>query len=122
MAPASSTARRPARSRLAMPGKGGKTKGGPKPVGGGAAGGRPRPNRLLLGVLGLVALAAVGRVAMPGLFGGGGHAAVSFTTPLTDRHFGAHVTPTTVAGGTTATTGGRPVRDPFTPQPGYGSS
>ncbi len=116
MAPAA-TARRPGRARLAMPGKARKAKSAPKPV---AAGGRQRPNRLLLGVLGVCALAAVGRLAMPSLFGGGGKSSVAFTSPVSGRTFVTHLTPTTVAGGTTATTVGRPVRDPFTPPPGYG--
>ena len=118
MAP-STTTRRAGRARLTMPGRAANTKGGPKPIGG--AGGRQRPNRFLLGVLGVVALAAVGRLAMPSLFGGGAKSSVAFTSPISGRTFVAHLTPTTVAGGTTATTVGRPVRDPFTPPPGYGS-
>jgi len=111
MAPAS-TARRPPRIALRPRSKGATPAATP---------GRQRPNRLLLGVLGAVAVVAVGRLAVPGMFGGGSHGVTSFSVPLTDRHLVPHAPSTTVPGGTTATTVGRPARDPFTPPAGYGS-
>ncbi len=121
MAPTATT-RRPALGRLSL-GKAGKGKAGPQPVGGSKAanGRRQKPNRLLLGVLGLVAVAAVGRVAMPGMFGGGSRAVAPLSAPLTDRHLLRRAPTTTVPGGGTATTVARPSRDPFTPPPGFGS-
>jgi hypothetical protein len=115
MAP-SATARRPARGRLTL----GKPKGGPQPVGA-AATRKPRPNRALLAVLGVVALAAVGRLAMPSMFGGGGTGVSSFSVPLTNRHFLVHAPTTTVPAGATGASSGRPSRDPFSAPPGYGS-
>jgi len=114
-------------SRLRLPGIApaakGKAKGksGPQPVGK-AAGKRSKPNPILLGGLGLVAVAGIGRVAMPGLFGGGStHAVASFPAPLTNRHLVRHAPNASAPGGTTATTaGGRPDRNPFTPAPGFG--
>ena len=104
----------------AAKGKGkGKGKDGPQLVG--AAGKRAKPNKLLLGGLAVVAVAGLGRVAMPSLFGGGStHAVASFPAPLTNRHLVRHA-PTAAPGATTATTAaGRPIRDPFTPPPGFG--
>ncbi len=116
MAP-SATARRPVRGRLSL----GKPKAGPQPVGAAAsAGGRQRPNKLLLGVLGLVAVVAVGRVAMPGMFGGGSPALPPLA-PITGRHLLLHSPSTTLPGGATASTVVRTGRNPFTPPPGYGS-
>src|SRR5579871_6353277 len=121
MAPATTTGR-PARPRLTLGKAKGKAKarGGPQAVGG-APGGKKRPNRFLLGVLGVVAVAAIGHLAMPGLFGGGSGAVATFPAPLTNRHFGPHVTTTVPATSGTGATVGRPSRDPFTPPPGYGS-
>jgi len=110
--PSASTTRRPPRVALRA-----RAKAQP---GAGAGGRRQRPNRILLGVLGVAAVAAVGRLAAPGMFGGGTHGAVSFSAPLTDRHLVLHAPTTTVPGSGTATTVARPVRDPFTPPPGYG--
>ncbi|HVM67835.1 MAG TPA: hypothetical protein VMU14_23370, partial [Acidimicrobiales bacterium] len=97
-----------------------KKKEGPQPVGG-PSGGKPKPNKILLGVLGLVGVVAIGHLAMPGMFGSSGHA-VPFTAPLADRHLVTHLTtPTTVAGGPATVSTGRPGRNPFAPPPGYGS-
>jgi hypothetical protein len=116
MAPGTTT-----RPRLSFGSLGGKRqkREGPQPIA--TAGGKSKPNKLLLSVLGLVALVAVGRLAMPGMFGGGSHGVATFTVPLTDRHFALHAPPTTAPGGTTAATVARPTRDPFAPAPGYGS-
>jgi hypothetical protein len=83
-----------------------------------------KPNPVLLGGLALVALAALARVADPGLFGGGTSAVSSFPAPITGRHFLTRgATPTTVAGNGTASDGtSRPSRDPFTPPNGFGAS
>jgi hypothetical protein len=115
---AAGTATRP---RLSFGSLGGKKQkhDGPQPVG--ASAGKPKPNKFLLGVLGLLAIVAVGRLAMPGMFGGGGHAAATFTVPLTNRHFGVRATVATTPGGSTATTVVRPTRDPFAAPAGYGS-
>jgi len=99
------------------PAKGG-AQDGPKAVGHGTQ--RAKPNKILLGGLGLVAVAGLAKVAMPSLFGGGTGAVASFPAPLTNRHFLGHVTVTTVANGGGPAATGRPVRNPFTPPPGFG--
>jgi hypothetical protein len=112
-----------ARSRGAKPAaRGGRgAAGGARPVG---VGKRSKPNPILLGGLGLVAVAGLAKVAMPSLFGGGGTSAVaSFPAPLTNRHLVDRLTtPTTVASTSTAAAQGRSDRDPFTPPAGFGRS
>jgi hypothetical protein len=98
--------------------------GGAKGTKGAKAGKRAKPNPVLLGVLGVILLVGLARVAMPSLFGGGSSGAVaSFPAPITNRHLVPRVTaPKTGAGSTAATTvPSRPPRDPFTPPPGFGS-
>ena len=106
--------------RLPTRGRGAAKSGGAQPV----SAKRAKPNPILLGGLALVAVAAMARVAMPGLFGGGSSAVASFPAPITNRHFGTSaVTSTTVAGGGSASGGGsRPSRNPFSPPPGFGGS
>jgi hypothetical protein len=112
----SATARRPARRGLTL----GKPKDGPQPVGA-ATGKKQRPNKFLLAVLGVVALAAGGRLAMPGMFGGGAHGVATFPAPLTNRHLATRVTTTTVPGGGSGGGATRPARNPFSAPAGYGS-
>jgi hypothetical protein len=85
---------------------------------------RAKPNPVLLGGLALVAVAALVRVADPGLFGSGSSAVSSFPPPVTGRHFltGRGATPTTAVGGTSSNPTSRPSRDPFTPPPGFTGS
>jgi hypothetical protein len=106
--------------RLPMRGRGAAKAGGAQPV----SVKRSKPNPILLGGLALVAVAAMARVAVPGLFGGGTSAVSSFPAPITNRHFGTSaVTSTTVAGGGAASgTASRPSRNPFSPPPGYSGS
>jgi len=107
------------RSRLggSKPANGGAPEG-PKAVGPGAK--RAKPNKILLGGLSLVAVAGLVKVAMPGLFGGGSTPVASFPAPLTNRHFLGHATVTTVPTNSGQAATGRPIRDPFTPPPGFG--
>ena len=85
---------------------------------------RSKPNPILLGGLALVAVAAVARIADPGLFGGGTSAVSSFPAPLAGRHFSPlGVTPTTVVvSGAGSNAISRPSRDPYTPPSGFGGS
>jgi hypothetical protein len=105
-------------------GKDAKAKEGPQLVGAAKSRKRAKPNPVLLGVLGLILIVGLARVAMPSLFGGGGGRAVTtFPAPLTNRHLVPKAAaPAAAPGSTTATTApGRPLRDPFTPPPGFGS-
>jgi hypothetical protein len=106
--------------RLPTRNRGG-AKPGAQPV---SAAKRSKPNPILLGGLGLVAVAALARLADPGLFGGSGTSAVSsFPAPIVGRHFSVGgVTSTTVVTGTASHATSRPPRDPFTPSSGYGGS
>jgi len=113
--PTKSAVRRPPATRRR--GAARSTPAGPRAVGGAA--GRPKANPILLGGLGLVAVAALARVAMPGLFGGGSHPVASFPAPLTDRHFLGRAAPSTAPAGPAASGPSRPGRDPFTPPPGF---
>jgi hypothetical protein len=124
---AKATAHRSKVTGLRLPGVGAKGKskakdGGPQPVGPARARKRAKPNPILLGGLALVAVGALGRMAMPGLLGGGGpHAVASFPAPLTDRHLVTRRSLATATGPTTPTTAGsRPQRNPFDPPPGFG--
>jgi hypothetical protein len=106
---------------LKLPTRGrGAAKSGAQPV----SAKKAKPNPILLGGLALVAVAAMTRVAMPGLFGGGTSAVASFPAPITNRHFGPSVvTSTTVVGGGPASNStSRPSRNPFSPPPGFGGS
>ena len=113
------------RSRLRRPATPSKSQGGGRPPAAAksASGRRSKPNPILLGGLGLVALVGIGRVAMPSMFGGGGsHAIASLPPPLTNRHLVHRATATTIPGATSATTApGRQGRDPFTPPSGFGT-
>jgi len=97
-------------------GKGG-AQDGPKAVGARAK--RSKPNPILLGGLGLVAVAGIAKVAMPGLFGSGSSPVAAFPAPVAGRHFLGRSTVTTVASGSGSAPVGRPIRDPFTPPPGF---
>lgn len=78
--------------------------------------GRKRPNPILLVVLALVAVAAVGRLAIGSLAGGGTmHSFAPIVVPRTLARKPAAPS----AGGSPAALIGRSPRDPFAPAPGF---
>jgi len=97
---------------------------GPPPASGaatatGATGARPRPNKALLVVLGVLLLAAVLRFGLPALTAGGS----SPTRPITRTAAPRHLVPRGATGVTQTApvvAASRPARNPFSPPPGYG--
>ncbi len=80
--------------------------------------GATRPNRVLLGVLGLVALLFVAHLVMPGLFGGGGSTPAAFTPPATPLHLTRRPAQAAASAGSVSHAV-RTARDPFSAPPGY---
>lgn len=83
---------------------------GPRPAA------RRRPNPILLVVLALVAVAAIGRVAIGSLAGGG--TIHSFAPIVVPRTLARKAASPPAAGGQAALVG-RSARDPFAPAPGF---
>jgi hypothetical protein len=77
---------------------------------------RSRPNPLLLVVLGVVAVAGIGRVALSSMLGGG--TIHSFAPIVLPRTLVKKPTAPTPTGGQTVLVS-RPSRDPFAPAPGF---
>jgi hypothetical protein len=85
------------------------------------AGAQAKPNRALLAVLGVLAVAAVLRLAVPALFGGGGGSVkpFTFTQPAVHLVRRAPQSSSSSVGSVSAVV--RTARDPFAVPPGYTS-